>query len=143
MEYIKGPKNIVADTLSHLEMTSNMASLDMADCYGLNSNDLPDNAFPILYTLCDCGQKKDKTLLKQAQTMTRVYSLKKFHGGSTTVHLLCFKDKIVILTSLTKQIVQWHHCLLCHPSINRTEKTIGQHFYWPKMREQITKSGRS
>jgi hypothetical protein len=33
MEYIKGPKNIVADTLSHLEMTSDMESLDMADCY--------------------------------------------------------------------------------------------------------------
>jgi hypothetical protein len=27
MEYIKGPKNIVADTLSHLEMASNMESL--------------------------------------------------------------------------------------------------------------------
>jgi hypothetical protein len=58
-----------------------------------------------------------------------VYSLKKFHGGSATVCLLCFKDKIV---------VQWYHYLLCHPSINRTEETIGQHFHWPIMREQIT-----
>ena len=57
MEYIKGPKNIVADTLSHLEMTSNTESLDMADCYGLDSDDLPDNAFPISYTLIDCKQK--------------------------------------------------------------------------------------
>jgi hypothetical protein len=63
---------------------------------------------------------------------------KSFMGGSTTVCLLCFKDEIVIPTSLTKQIVQWYHYLLCHPSINRTEETIGQHFYWPKMREQIT-----
>jgi hypothetical protein len=45
MEYIKGPKNIVADSLSHLKMTFNMESLDMADCYGLNSDDLPDNTF--------------------------------------------------------------------------------------------------
>ena len=100
MEYIKGPKNIVANTLSHLEMTSDTESLDMADCYGLDSDDLPDNAFPISYTLIDCKQKKDKTLLKQAQTCS--YSLKKFHGGGTTVCLLCFKDKIVIPTSLTK-----------------------------------------
>ncbi len=64
MEYIKGPKNIVADTLSHLKMTSNMESLDMADCYGLDSDDLPDDAFPVLYTLLDHEQKKDKTLLK-------------------------------------------------------------------------------
>jgi hypothetical protein len=136
MEYIKGPRNIVADTLSHLKMISNMESLDMADCYGLDSNDLPDNAFPISYTLIDCEQKKDKTLLKQTQT--HLYSLKKFHGGSATVHLLCFNDKIVIPTSLTKQIVQWYHYLLCHPGIkNRAEETISQHFYWPKMRDQI------
>jgi hypothetical protein len=32
------------------------------------------------------------------------------------------------------------HYLLCHPGIIRTEETIGQHFYWPKMREQITNS---
>jgi hypothetical protein len=64
MEYIKGPKNIVTDTLSHLEVTSNVKSLDMADYYGLNSDDLPDDAFPISYTLIDHEQKKDKTLLK-------------------------------------------------------------------------------
>ena len=78
MEYINGPKNIVTDTLSPLEMTSDTESLDMADCYGLDSDDLPDNAFLISYTLIDHEQKKDKTLLKQAQT--RSYSLKKFHG---------------------------------------------------------------
>jgi hypothetical protein len=64
MEYIKGPKNIVANTLSHLKMTSDVESLDMADCYGLNSDDLPDDAFPISYTLIDHKQKQDKTLLK-------------------------------------------------------------------------------
>jgi hypothetical protein len=77
-----------------------MESLDMADCYGLNSNDLPDDAFPISYTLIDCEQKKDKTLFKPAQTHS--YSLKKFHGGGATVRLLCFKDKIVILTKSDK-----------------------------------------
>jgi hypothetical protein len=102
MKFIKGPKNIVANTLSCLEMTSNMESLDMADCYGLKSDDLPDNAFTISYTLLDCKQKKDKTLLKQAQTIICAYSLKMFHGGSTTVRLLCFKDKIFVPTSLTK-----------------------------------------
>jgi hypothetical protein len=81
-------------------MTSDTESLDMADCYGLDSDDLPDNAFLISYTIIDHKQKKDKTLLKQAQTS--VYSLKKFHRGGATVCLLCFKDKIVIPTSLTK-----------------------------------------
>ncbi len=31
------------------EKTSNMESLAMADCYGLDSNDLPDDVFPISY----------------------------------------------------------------------------------------------
>jgi hypothetical protein len=79
------------------------------------------------------NKRKIELFLKQAQT--RSYSLKKFHGGGATVHLPCFKDKIVIPTSLT--IIQWYHYLLCHLGINRTEETIGQHFYWPKMREQI------
>jgi hypothetical protein len=73
----------------------------MADCYDVNSNDLPDDAFLIMYTLLDCKQKKDKTLLKQAQTMTCAYSVKEFHGASTTVCLLYVKNKIVIPTSLT------------------------------------------
>jgi hypothetical protein len=64
MEYIKGPKNIVTDTLSHLKMTSNMESLYMADCYSLDSDDFPDDTFPVSYTLLDCKQKKDKTILK-------------------------------------------------------------------------------
>ncbi len=72
MDYIKGPKNIVANTHSSqndsryswfLKMTSDMESLDMADCYGLNSNDLPDDAFLVSYTLLDHEQKKDKTLI--------------------------------------------------------------------------------
>jgi hypothetical protein len=110
----------------------------MADCYSLDSDDLPDDALPVSYTLLDHKQKNDKTLLNQAQTTTQAYSLKKFHGRGTTVPLLCFKDKIVMPTTLTKPIVQWYHYpLLCHPSTNRTEETIGQHFYWPKMREQI------
>jgi hypothetical protein len=41
------------------------------------------------------------------------------------------------MTSLTKRIIQWYHYLLCHPGINRTEETISQHFYWPKMRDHI------
>jgi hypothetical protein len=36
----------------------------MADCYGLDSDDLPDDAFPISYTLIDREQKKNKTPLK-------------------------------------------------------------------------------
>jgi len=138
IEHISGSKNIIADTLSRLDMTSDTESLDMADCYGLDNDDLPLNAFPVSYALLDREQKKDKTLLNRVRNSAQEYSLKKFHGGGNTVHLLCFKDRIVVPTSLRKRIIQWYHYLLCHPGINRTEETIGRHFYWPKMRDQIT-----
>jgi hypothetical protein len=53
MEYIKGPKIIIANTLSCLKMASNTESLDMADCYGVNSDDLPDDAFLVLYLIAN------------------------------------------------------------------------------------------
>jgi hypothetical protein len=94
MEYIKGHKNIVTDTLSCLEMTSNTGSLDMADCYGLDSDDLPDDSFQVLYTVLDRQHRKDKTLLKQAQTMTCAYSLKKFHGAAPLFAYCVLKTRL-------------------------------------------------
>ena len=51
---------------------------------------------------------------------------------------MCFNDKIVVPNKLQKHVVDWYHTVLCHPGINRTEETISQHLYWPKMRDQIT-----
>ena len=64
IEYIKGPKNIVADVLSRLDLVSLPSNLqDMADCYGLDKDDLPSDDFPITHQLINCKQNKDKTLL--------------------------------------------------------------------------------
>ena len=52
IEYIKGPKYIVADALSRLDLVSLSSNVqDMADCYGLDKDDLPSSAFPITYQL--------------------------------------------------------------------------------------------
>jgi hypothetical protein len=105
MEYIKGPKNIITDTLCPLEMTSKMEYLDMADCYGLNSEDLSDDAFLISYTLLDHEYKRKIKLFESEHKLQLMHTLlKSFMGGAgcTIVCLLCFKDKIIIPTSLTK-----------------------------------------
>ena len=60
-------------------------------------------------------------------------------GGGTTKQLACYKDKIVIPKMLQKHVIDWYHTVLFHPGINRTEETISQHLWWPKMRDQITK----
>ena len=52
INYIKGPKNIVAGVLSRLDLISSPSNVqDMADCYGLNKDDLPSNSFLITYQL--------------------------------------------------------------------------------------------
>ena len=76
--------------------------------------------------------------MKILQMPNTMYHLQPFHGGGKTFDLVCFKERIVIPTKLKKHVVDWYHTVLCHPGINRTEETIGQHLWWPKMRDQIT-----
>ena len=103
IEYIKGPKNIVANTLSRLDLVSLPSDpQDMADCYRLNKDDLPSNAFPITYQLINCKQNNDKTLLTTIKNGAKKISLKEFHEGGRSSQLLCYKDRIVIPKGLQK-----------------------------------------
>ena len=135
----KSPTNIVADVLSRLNLVSLPSNVqDMVDCYALDKDDLPSNAFPITYQLINCEQNKDKTLLATIRQGAKHYMLKEFHGGGRSSQLLCYKDRIMIPQGLQKQVVQWYHHTLCHPGINQTEDTISQHFYQKNMRDHIT-----
>ena len=81
IEYIKGPKNIVANALSRPDLVSSSSDpQDMADCYGLNKDDLPSNAFPLTYQLINHEQYKEKTLVMTTEDVKH-YMLKEFHGG--------------------------------------------------------------
>jgi hypothetical protein len=75
-----GPKNKVADTLSCLGILLYEESFNMTDCYGLDDNDLPNDSFPLIYSLINCEQQQDEPLIAQAQKAQQ-YSLKKFHAG--------------------------------------------------------------
>ena len=58
-------------------------------------------------------------------------------GVETIRRLICYKNKIVIPTTLQRSIVKWYYNHLCHPSIVRTEATIRKHFYWKGLRQTI------
>jgi putative transposase len=151
LKYIKGPKNVVADALSRLDLMSpaptnvdndtqdSLQEVQMAESYGLDKDDLPSDAFPVTYRLIQHEQDKDETLLALARQGAKHYTLKDFHGGGRTNRLLCYKDRIVIPKRLQNRVVHWYHYTLCHPGINRTEETISQHFYWKNMRDHITR----
>ena len=87
IEYIKGPKNILADALSRLDLVSLPSNLqDMADCYGLDKDDLPSDAFPITYQLINCKQNYDKTLLTTFKMVQKIFPLTLFCGGNKIAH---------------------------------------------------------
>ena len=83
IEYIKGPKNIIADVLSRLDLVSSPSDpQDMVDCYRLDKDDLPSNAFLITYQLINCEQHNDKTLLATIKNGAKKFSLKSFMGAA-------------------------------------------------------------
>ena len=77
---------------------------DMADCYGLDKDDLPSDAFLITYQLINCEQNNDKTLLATIKNSAKDYSLKEFHGGGRSSQLLCYKNRIIIPQGLQKEL---------------------------------------
>ena len=146
LRYIKGELNIPADALSRLEIENSpmeeahFTEALRSEYYALDGNDLPETAYPLSYVLLGKEQSKDKRILAEIKKTKSKYKIKSFTGGGKTRDLICYNEKIVVPKSLQFRIVQWYHDYLGHPGINRTEETIGQHLWWPKMRSHITNS---
>jgi Integrase zinc binding domain len=139
LQYVKGQHNVVADALSRLDISETPTPTDLetlADCYGLDDDELPEDAFPLRYKHISRVQKQDKKLLSQVKK-DRHYHLKTFCGGDKSRTLICRDEKIVIPQELQRRTVEWYHVLLCHPGENRTELTIRQHFWWKSLREDV------
>jgi transposase InsO family protein len=142
LHYIKGTQNVVADALSRLEIKdtpfedTNDSFLGLMECFAKDP-DIPE-FHPLNYRHLQLAQEKDKKMMKILKMDNTQYFLEDFHGGGKTTALVCYKHKIVIPEKLQNHMIMWYHTTLCHPGINRTEETIGQHLWWPKMRDQIT-----
>jgi hypothetical protein len=131
----------VADALSILPFTDDgtveeaLVAIEMMSdrfCYVIKEQNF--DAHPLSFSMLDKAQKLDKTLMKALNLDKSVYRLHSFHGEGKTKDLISYKDKIVGPKKLQRHIVDWYNTvLLCHPGINRTEETIGQHLWWPKM----------
>ena len=93
---------------------------------------------PLSYEHLETAQQRDPHLKKDLLNNNCKYKLKEFLGGGKIRSLICYNDKIVVPKQLQRHVIDWYHITLCHPGINRTEETIAQHLFWPKMREQIT-----
>ena len=138
--YLKGETNIVADALSRLDISTTKdvptQESNMAECLGMDSDDLSDDAYPLTYKHIMQEQQKDKTLLADLKKNPRL-TLKTYRGGGKERSLITFDEKIVIPQSLQQRTVQWYHQQLCHPGETRTEETIRQHYTWKNLRQHV------
>ena len=142
IKWLKGSTNLVADALSRLpslheplpeqHVTEELCAFHY--CYSQQEKDTL--TFPLNYSVIGKAQGKDKSILKALDSGK--YHFKSFHRDDTQRELICHRGKIVIPQSLKKQVMEWYHMYLGHPGINRTEETIAQHLWWPKMRDDIT-----
>ena len=81
IEYIKGPKNIIADVLSRLNLVSSPNNVqDMANCYGLYKDDLPSDAFRSPINLSIVNKIKIKLFLLPLNKVQSNICLKSFMG---------------------------------------------------------------
>ena len=131
LHYIKGENNVVADTLSRMEISNDDFS---PDCFAADD----DETYPLSYAKIRTAQAQDNELQLTFQNGAREYKKEKFNHSDHSYELICNKEgKIVLPASLRVPAVRWYHQFLLHPAETRMELTLGQHYHWPKMRETI------
>lgn len=146
LRYIKGSKNIVADSLSRLDIledsnqkTGSELATHYQELMAAATEELDDELMmPVAYSNIKSHQEKDKNLHSKLQSHD-AYHIKKFHGGGRTIRLICHTGKIVIPDSLKLRVLTWYHTMLIHPGAKRTVETIRQHFYWKGMQKDVEK----
>ena len=128
LTHTKGENNVVADALSRLHIDNTSTSRVetekpsvsyLAEYYGLDDVDLPDDAYPLKFSLIDKEQKRDIHLLNKIKK-NPAYTTKIFHGGGNSYNLIVKHGKIVIPRTLQSRTIKWYHEQLCHPGISRT-----------------------
>ena len=151
LQYVEGPKNVVADALSRLGLKDNPEFKDkLEQCLFYEEqimslqDHVPIKSMPIDLEYIKQHQKDDKAL-KHLLKKDKRFHLKSFHGAGllgiqgAEWELLCYNNRIVIPKSLQENVLEWYHYILVHPGRDRTLKTISQHFYWKGMANDVEK----
>ena len=107
LRYVPGDKNIVADALSRLELSeTELDTFATAEFLAVKTKDIPQDAFPVRYSLIEKEQQADNDLTKKLRKRVPGYSVNTFRGGDKIRKLITYKDKIVVPASIQKRMVE-------------------------------------
>ena len=163
--YLPGVDNEAADALSRLPLIETPAEPDnpstalstlhlddAAPALDQYSADMCSSLFnveetlesnPVTFRVLEEAQKTDTHLKKLLAIKPCLLTPEIFHGGEFKCELWTFKQKIYVPQKLQQRVIDWCHTRLLHPGHTRTEETITQHFWWPKLRDQVRQTVKS
>jgi hypothetical protein len=131
IRHIKGKDNIIADTLSRMDVTENSNDTPKVCAYTLSSilhnenvsaimtsfttqKEIDSELFPMLPELITKEQKGDPQIQKLKETGTHPIKEQTIEG----VLLLTIDNRIIIPKVLQQRIVSWYRLYLKHPCQN-------------------------
>ena len=118
--------------------------MDIITCNSVKRYHIVSDIFTFFFPGTKTFEKEKRgNIITELKKTNSKYEIKPFSTADKVREMVCYNGKIVIPTALQKEVIEWYHHYLSHPGINRTNETIGQHLWWPKMRMQITTSVRS
>ena len=132
LTYIKGEHNIVADTLSRMELTEDEFS---ADAFAGDAEDFP-REFPLSYRELEHHQGADDEVQRMYHAYDS-YTKVPFKYSDKEYQLITRDGRIVVPRALQVRATEWYHLHLMHPGETRTELTLAQHYVWKGMRQTI------
>ena len=129
IRYIKGERNIVADTMSRHLIQRNV-EVEEEEIYEQIME--ATHLYPLGNDVLEMEQERDPEIKKNEELKkSMVYETRgKFM-------LLCKDNRVYVPRALREQIMDYYHAILLHPGQNRTYQTMRTHFYWPKMKEEV------
>jgi len=133
LTYIKGEHNIVADTLSRMELTEAEFS---EEAFCAEAEDFPRD-YPLLLPQLVHEQNKSTVVKNMLNGPSKLVKKTTMRRADKTYELVTRDSKIVVPPSLQRKAAEWYHLHLLHPGETRTELTIAQHYYWKGMKKDI------
>jgi hypothetical protein len=123
-------------TLHGLGIDDEQEIFNISECFGYDDDDLPPSSFPLRHEDIAKAQLDNPASLLKLGT-NKDFSEATFRGGDKEHELTCHNGKMALPPSLQQKTTCWHHEMLCHPGITRTEATIRQHFDWKGLRTMV------